>query len=387
MWRAPLRQPWVNAVWVEHLEAPGQRGDVLGGEGALAALADRLARHELGREGLAVVDEAVGPRALAWMAERDGLCVSRLLVTGGERLKDWTMISSIYESALRAGVARDGWLLAVGGGALSDAVGFAAATYLRGIPWAAVPTTLLAQVDAAIGGKTGINLPAGKNLVGAFHLPRIVGLDPRWTQTLPPREWRAGLGELLKTALLMGVAEWNTLEAAPRPWEGSPAPMLAWAEQAARFKCQLVARDPHEQGDRILLNLGHTVGHAVEQVADYRGPSHGEAVGLGLLAALRLSEELLGLDAVWRMRLRRVLERWGMPVRLPPRSAAALVAALARDKKRRGGEVRWVLLRHPGEAVVRPVPGALVATALAELEEGAAPDGGASEGETGDGGD
>jgi 3-dehydroquinate synthase len=350
----------------------GQTGEVVGGPGALTRLAAAIRSGELGTGGLVVMDAAVTAPATAWWeAELAGVEAGFLTLEGGEGTKTWTVISSVYDAALKAGVGRDGWFLAVGGGALSDAVGFAAATYLRGVTWAVAPTTLLAQVDAAIGGKTALNLPAGKNLVGAFHLPRLVAAAPDWLVTLPEREWRAGFGELAKTALLMGAEMWERLEAAPLPWEagGDRRIWVDWVERAGRYKCQVVARDPTEQGDRIWLNLGHTTAHALEQVGGYQTLNHGEAVGLGLGAALRLSEALYGLSRDWRRRLRGLLERWGMPAVMPPGPLDPVLEAMRRDKKKRAGTVRWVLLEGIGRPRVTAVPEAAIRDVLQALQE------------------
>ena len=238
---------------------------------------------------------------------------------------------------------RDGAIVAFGGGCTTDAAGFAAATYLRGIRWMPVPTTLVGQVDAAIGGKTAVNLPEGKNLVGAFHWPERTVIDPRLLETLPERERRAGLAEVVKTGLLAGERLWELPEA-------------ELVRRCAVYKTALCLRDPHEQGERAVLNLGHTFAHALEAAAGYDRLSHGEAVALGLLAALRLSG----------------LETTAVEEALEPEPArvdrAAAWAALARDKKARGGSPRLVLLEAPGKPVAGvELPEEQVRAALDEL--------------------
>jgi shikimate kinase/3-dehydroquinate synthase len=238
---------------------------------------------------------------------------------------------------------RSGTLAAVGGGCTTDAAGFAAATYLRGIAWVAVPTTLVGQVDAAIGGKTAINVPEGKNLVGAFHWPVRTVIDPHVLRTLPERERRSGMAEVVKTGLLAGEA----------PWELPDAELV---RRCAAYKTAVCLRDPHERGEREMLNLGHTFAHALEAAGGYERVSHGEAVALGLLAALRLSglettavEEMLSPE----------------PVRV---NREAAWAALARDKKAQGGRPRLVLLEEPGKPVTGvELPEAQVRAALDEL--------------------
>lgn len=244
---------------------------------------------------------------------------------GGEEAKSLGAVERIWRE-LRLG--RDGTIVAFGGGCTTDAAGFAAAAYLRGVPWVAVPTTLVGQVDAAIGGKTAVNLPEGKNLVGAFHWPVQTVIDPALLETLPERERRAGMAEVVKTGLLAGEPLWEL-----------PLPELV--RRCASYKAAVCLRDPHEHGQRATLNLGHTFAHALESAAGYEGLGHGEAVALGLLAALRLS----GLET---SAVEEVLEP--RPARVDREAAWA---ALARDKKARNGKPRLVLL----EALGAPVTG------------------------------
>jgi len=259
---------------------------------------------------------------------------------GGEEAKSLGAVERIWRE-LRVG--RDGMIVAFGGGCTTDAAGFAAATYLRGVPWVAVPTTLIGQVDAAIGGKTAVNLPEGKNLVGAFHWPVQTVIDPALLETLPERERLAGMAEVVKTGLLAGEPLWEL-----------PLPELV--RRCAAYKAAVCLRDPHEHGERAALNLGHTFAHALESAAGYEGLNHGEAVALGLLAALRLS----GLET---SAVEEVLEP--RPVRVDREAAWA---ALARDKKGRNGKTRLVLLEAPGAPVTGvELPEERVRAALDEL--------------------
>jgi len=259
---------------------------------------------------------------------------------GREDAKSLGAVERIWRE-LRLG--RDGMIVAFGGGCTTDAAGFAAATYLRGVPWVALPTTLVGQVDAAIGGKTAVNLPEGKNLVGAFHWPLQTVIDPTLLETLPERERRAGMAEVVKTGLLAGEPLWEL-----------PLPELV--RRCAAFKAAVCLRDPHEHGERAALNLGHTFAHALESAAGYEGLGHGQAVALGLLAALRLSGlETAAVDEVLEPR----------PVRV---NREAAWAALARDKKARNGKTRLVLLEAPGAPVTGvELPEARVRAALDEL--------------------
>jgi len=260
--------------------------------------------------------------AAAQVALRDRL-VSVHEVPQGEEAKTPAVAARLW-SELR--LDRAGTLVALGGGCTTDVSGFAAATYLRGIDWVPVPTTLVGQVDAAIGGKTGIDLSTGKNLVGAFHWPVRVVVDPRLLDTLPDRELGEGMAEVVKTGLLAGTPLWEL-----------PLPELV--RGSAAFKTAICLRDPHERGDRAFLNLGHTFAHALEAAADYRGVTHGTAVGLGLLAALRLSGR--PTDVVEDVLAPK-------PVRVDRERAWV---ALGRDKKARAGELRIVLLGEEGPLV------------------------------------
>jgi shikimate kinase/3-dehydroquinate synthase len=244
---------------------------------------------------------------------------------GGEEAKSLGAIERLWRE-MRLG--RRGTIVGFGGGCTTDVAGFAAATYLRGVPWVAVPTTLVGQVDAAIGGKTGVNLPEGKNLIGAFHWPTRTAIDPSLLETLPENERLAGMSEVVKTGLLAGEPLWEL-------------PQGELVRRCAAFKAAVCLRDPRERGERAVLNLGHTFAHALEAAGDFRRPTHGEAVALGLLAALRLS----GQDT---SAVEEVLSPQPVSVN---RSAAH--AAMARDKKAVNGAPRLVLLEGPG----RPVTG------------------------------
>jgi shikimate kinase / 3-dehydroquinate synthase len=259
---------------------------------------------------------------------------------GGEEAKSLGAAERLWRE-LRLG--RSGTIVAFGGGCTTDAAGFAAATYMRGIRWVAVPTTLVGQVDAAIGGKTAVNLPEGKNLVGAFHWPLRTVIDPALLETLPESELRAGMAEVVKTGLLAGEPLWE-LE----------TPELV--RRCAAYKAAVCLRDPHEQGERAVLNLGHTFAHALEAAGDYRRLSHGEAVALGLLAALRLS----GLDTS-------AVEEVLQPQKAQVDRDAAW-AAIARDKKSVNGSPRLVLLEAPGKPITGvELPEQRVRAALDEL--------------------
>jgi shikimate kinase/3-dehydroquinate synthase len=308
--------------------------------GALERLADIVGD----RRAVLVADAAVADR-LAWTLG------SRLELEGGEQAKSVAALERLWHALAAAELERRDALVALGGGTVTDVAGFAAASFRRGLAWIAAPTTLVGQVDAAIGGKTAINV-AAKNDVGAFHLPEAVVADPDLLETLPPREWAAGFAEVAKTALLAGgpLAE---LVAAWRPGPGEREARVELVRRCAAYKARVVAEDPTERGLRAVLNLGHTIGHGVEAAAGYGGLLHGEAVAVGLSAALWMSVRLAGLDPAVLDETEALLQRHGLPVRAPGLDPAAVQAAMRGDKKRAGGRPRVVLL----EAVGRPVWG------------------------------
>lgn len=291
--------------------------------------------------------------------------LDRLDVSAGETLKSLASLGEILSRWAVAGVTREVALVAVGGGCLTDLAGYAAASFLRGIRWVAVPTTLLAQVDAAIGGKVAVNLPEGKNLVGAFHQPRVVYINPEELNTLPPREWRTGLGEVVKSALIEGGPLFQELRRGIPPIGRVDDRWRFIVTRTAAIKVEIVQRDPTEQGDRIFLNVGHTVGHALEQLTGYGTWNHGEAVAVGTLVALILSEFRLGLDPSVRGLVTEWLRAWGLPLTAGPLTYAELEPVLRRDKKARQSGIRWVLLERPGvPRVVSDVPPSMVEEAL-----------------------
>ncbi len=267
----------------------------------------------------------------------------------GEAAKNLESVARVYAWLGEQKTTRDTVLVSMGGGVATDLLGFSAATYLRGIRWVAVSTTLLGQVDAAIGGKVGVNLPFGKNLVGAFHLPDIVVLDPRFLTTLPANEWRTGLGEIIKSALIAGDPLYRQVGQLPMP---GPQTLDVWQpviREAAMLKVSIVNQDPFESGPRMFLNFGHTIAHALENLWGYGVVSHGEAVSLGTLAALRLSERVLGLDPAVRAHVEEWVRQWGLPLTLPRTvDFDALWERLHRDKKARAHGLTWVLLKQPG---------------------------------------
>jgi 3-dehydroquinate synthase len=314
-------------------------------DGVGAYLVDR------GWEGrVALVTERNAAAKLAARAahslEAAGLDPVTVRAPSGETAKSLRAVAALWKALAQSGIGRDGGVIALGGGALGDAAGFAAATYLRGVRVAQMPTTLLAMVDASIGGKTAIDIAEGKNLVGAFHQPDAVLADIDALATLPRRQRASGLAEVIKTAFLVDRDSVSHVERAiPGVLRGETGPTLTSVTLAAEVKASVVTADPTEHGLRSLLNFGHTMGHAYEAASGYQ-ITHGEAVAVGMVYASALAEHLELVDQRFRMDVERLLTKAGLPVRARiPKGAWDL---LARDKKVRAGTVRWILPRRVG---------------------------------------
>jgi 3-dehydroquinate synthase len=339
------------------VELGARRYDVRIGAIAAADVAAAIADALGAVTGVAVlVDEAVGERSprVAPLVEalRARLPnVKRFDLRAGEACKTLAEIERTTEWLAEQGYDRRGAIVGVGGGAATDHAGFAAAVYLRGVRFALVPTTLLAMVDASVGGKTAVDLPAGKNLVGAFHQPSAVVADLGFLDTLPAREVRAGLAEVVKCGFIADAPLLTILETAAMQRDDGTLPIEIASElvaRAVRVKAEVVAEDETEGGRRAILNFGHTVGHALEAASGY-GLLHGEAVGLGMLAALSLGEARgLGTPAL-TARATALLARLGLPVDLRPRLSAEILARVTVDKKRRGGAIKFVFVPSAGE--------------------------------------
>jgi 3-dehydroquinate synthase len=318
---------------------------------------------------LVVSNETVAPLYLARVrATLAGRPLADCVLPDGEQYKTLATLARVFDALAAARISRDGAVLALGGGVVGDIAGFAAATWQRGIAVAQLPTTLLAQVDSSVGGKTAVNHPAGKNLIGAFHQPRVVVADLATLATLPPREFRAGLAEVVKVGLVRdaGFLDWLEREL-PRVLARDAEALAEAVARSCAIKAAIVAEDERESGPRALLNLGHTFGHAIEAATGYRTWLHGEAVAVGLVLAAETSHRLGWLAAGDVARVRELLRRAGLPVAAPRIGAARARELMALDKKVAGGRVRLVLLRRPGTGVVSADydPGALDAV-LAE---------------------
>ena len=354
---------------------------VIGG-GALATVGKRI--RELGfRPGARVlvvsnpvVQEHYGATALQSLAASE-LEAHLLVIDAGEDQKTPATVARIHDAAFAHRLERGSLIVALGGGVVGDMAGFAAATWLRGIAVVQLPTTLLAMVDAAIGGKTGVNHPGGKNLIGAFHQPRLVLIDPTTLATLPEREFRAGMAEVIKYGVIGDAALFEALEAAAQrdPQAGlasiaavGPELLQSLLERSAAAKARVVAADEHEGGLRAILNYGHTLGHAAETLCGYGTWLHGEAVGLGMLAA----GEIAVLMGLWgpaeQERQRALIAAAGLPLRWPEIDTDAVLTCLQGDKKVRDGRVRFVLPTGIGQVEIRDdVEADTIRAALARL--------------------
>ncbi len=315
--------------------------------------------------GLAVVVSVPGvARRYAPTLERSlrsaGLRVRRIVVPDGDRSKRLAMVERLYGQLLACGADRGTVLVALGGGMVGDLTGFTAATFLRGIAFVQVPTTLLAMVDASVGGKVGVNLPQGKNLVGAFHQPRLVWIDVATLHSLPPRERSAGFAEVVKAAALRDAGLFARLERdAEALMQLDPRRLVPVLGRAVAIKAEIVAQDEREAGPRMLLNLGHTLAHAIEALTGYR-VRHGEAVAIGMVHAARRSEQLGLAPEGTAARLEALLRRFALPTELPHFPREAYLAALRVDKKKRDGRIRYVVLRRIGCAETVPLSAARI---------------------------
>ena len=296
-----------------------------------------------------------------------GVELISIVLEDGERHKDWATLNRIYDALIERRCDRKTTIIALGGGVVGDLAGFAAATYMRGIPFIQIPTTLLAQVDSSIGGKTGINHPLGKNMIGAFYQPRLVLADTAVLKTLPRRELSAGLAEVIKHGLIRDLAFVDWLEQNVEKLLSCDAQALAHAvSRCCEIKAEVVAEDERETGVRALLNFGHTFGHAIESGLGYGAWLHGEAVAAGMAMAADLSRRMGFIALADVERVTTLLKRAGLPVAQPGIAPARLLELMAVDKKAERGRLRFVLLDRIGAASIRDaVPEDLLRQAMA----------------------
>lgn len=345
---------------------------ILVGAGALATVGTELAKRGVGRKVVLVSDAAIA-RLHAEPVVRGlgqaGFDIALVSVPDGEQAKRLDVVSDLWDRLLDTGCDRASTVVALGGGAVGDVAGFAAATYMRGMNLVQVPTTLLAQVDASIGGKTAIDHPRGKNLIGAFHQPRIVIVDPATLTTLPEREFRSGLAEVIKHGIVLDAAYFADLETSiPALLDRDLATLERVVAGSCRLKARVVERDEQEAELRWVLNYGHTVGHALEAATGFRRWAHGEAVSLGIAAEARLAERLgIGSPATTERQMR-LLSAVGLPVYGLQVDPATVVEAMSRDKKSRDGRVPFVLAPEIGSfRIVPEIPSDIVLQVLKEL--------------------
>ena len=291
--------------------------------------------------------------------------VHEVVLPDGEAHKDWQTLNLIFDTLLQRGCDRKTVLFALGGGVVGDMTGFAAASYMRGVPFVQVPTTLLSQVDSSVGGKTAINHPLGKNMIGAFYQPQLVVCDLATLETLPARELSAGLGEIIKYGPIADMQFFDWLEQNMDGLLRRESGLLMHAvKRSVEIKAWVVGQDEKESGLRAILNFGHTFGHAIEAGMGYGNWLHGEGVAAGMVMAAELSQRLGMVDASFVLRLRTLIERAGLPVRgavIDEQDNAGRYLELMRvDKKSEAGEIRFVLIDGPGKAVMRSAPDALV---------------------------
>ena len=340
--------------------------------GALQSVGQRLRELRLGSRAALVSDGAImrlyGKTVVASL-EAAGFTVTTIDVPEGEAAKTLTVAEHCWDQLLTAGLDRTSTVLALGGGAVGDVAGFAAATYMRGINFVQLPTTVLAQVDASIGGKTAIDHPVGKNMIGAFHQPRLVVVDPAVARTLPEREFRSGLAEIVKHGIVLDADYFAELERDLAPLAARDLDVLERIiGGSCRLKASVIERDEREAELRHVLNYGHTIGHALEAATGYARYAHGEAVSLGIVAEARLARRLGIADDETTARQERMLETLGLPVRAPSIDVEPIVSAMARDKKAKDGRVPFVLAPRIGAfRIVYDVPTTEVRAVIASL--------------------
>lgn len=343
--------------------------------GGLDELGTLMGDLSLGKKVLLVSNQSIfrqyGERATASL-ESAGFEVSTCILPPGEQYKTLNSVQKIYNEALANRLERSSTMVALGGGVVGDITGFAAATWLRGINVVQVPTSLLAMVDASIGGKTGVNHPSGKNLIGAFHQPRLVLIDPDVLKTLPAREFRSAMAEVIKYGVIWDAELFGKLENCKRLDQMRYVKADLLAEiliRSGQAKAEVVSKDEKESGLRAILNYGHTIGHAVESLTNYKVINHGEGVAIGMAASSRLAVELGMWDAECDRRQSALIEKAGLPAKLPAGvDVEEILNTLQLDKKVQDGKVRFVLPVRLGEAAVSDrVDGDVILQVLKEM--------------------
>ncbi len=341
------------------------------GAGLLAGLGKECTGLKLARRCAVISDRHVAPlyaETACQALTAAGFEPLLVVVPAGETAKSLKTVEACYEQLARARLERKSFIVALGGGVVGDLAGFVAATYLRGLGFVQVPTTLLAQVDSSVGGKVGVNLSAGKNLVGTFYQPQLVLADLEALGSLPDREFRAGLAEVVKYGIIYDARLFQRLERdLPKLLRREPETVAAVVARCCQIKAEVVEQDETESGLRAILNFGHTVGHALEAISHYGKYLHGEAIAIGQAAAALLSRQVLGLSEPEVQRIRGLLRRAGLPteLKLSRRQRQKLLAAMRLDKKVSGGEIKFVLARRIGQVkFAQQVPSAVLRKVL-----------------------
>jgi len=344
------------------------------GPGLLRDLGRHCADLKLGRRCAIISDKNVAPRfakAVQASSKKAGFESVLITVPAGETAKRIKVVEQCYDALAKHRLERKSFIVALGGGVVGDLAGFVAATYLRGIAFVQVPTTLLAQVDSSVGGKVGVNLKSGKNLAGAFHQPRLVLCDIDTLRTLPTRELRAGLAEVIKYGIIYDAALFERLERdLAKLLKRDPRTLTEVIARCCEIKADVVGQDETETGLRAILNFGHTIGHAIENISGYGKFLHGEAISIGQIAAARISTSLMEFTAAETERIQQIFKRAGLPteIRLNTLQRKKLLAAMRLDKKVSGGEIKFVLAKRIGETVWgQKVPEQLVHETLDSL--------------------
>ena len=334
---------------------------------SLLSDADLISRHVAGKRVAIVTNTTVGPLyldKLVSLLSQAGKQVTTIVLPDGEEEKNWSSLMRVFDVLLAEKCDRKTTLVALGGGVIGDLTGFAAATYMRGVPFIQVPTTLLAQVDSSVGGKTGINHPLGKNMIGAFYQPQAVVADTVTLDTLPARELSAGLAEVIKHGAIIDAAFFDWIETNIAKLVSRDAAALAYAiQRSCEIKADVVRQDEREGGLRAILNFGHTFGHAIEAGLGYGEWLHGEAVGCGMVMAAELSHRLGFINADAAARVTALVKAAGLPVMAPDLGVERWIELMEVDKKNEGGQIKFILVKPLGTPVIMPVPqGALLAT-------------------------
>jgi len=332
--------------------------------------AELLRPHVRGQHAVIVTNETVGP-PYASRVEASlkalGKTVRVVTLPDGEAFKQWETLNLIFDALLSAGADRKTTLVALGGGVVGDMTGFAAACYMRGVPFVQMPTTLLSQVDSSVGGKTGINHPLGKNMIGAFHQPNAVIADIDTLRTLPPRELAAGLAEVIKHGAIADAEYFAWIERHIAALNACDPDLMSLAVQrSCEIKAGVVAKDEREGGLRAILNFGHTFGHAIEAGMGYGEWLHGEAVGCGMVMAADLSHRLGFIDTQTRARIRELTQAAMLPVVAPDLGTDRYIELMKVDKKAEAGNIKFILLKKLGEAFITSVPDADLRATLAQ---------------------